>query len=197
MHTFKFGLRGTALAAVIAFAASTGIGAAAAPPPIVGPPNLGLASSLIASGGGPGSYSTVRAFDAMIGPDAFLNEEHKLTLAYGDTSAGQFVEMFDYAMADAWKLAGKNDLRMPPPAQSGGQALASELIRAGITRDGTFHSAQFFIALFGPAVAVQLMDDINERYGPGSAAAFDRMGNQFFYDVAQAVGTNVGLASNH
>jgi hypothetical protein len=133
----------------------------------------------------------------MIGPDAFLNEENKLGATYGDDNASQFVNTFDFAMADAWKLAGKNDLRMPPAAQNGGQALATELVRAGTGSDGKFRSAQLFIALFGPIVAVEVMNDVNARFGPGSAENFDRIDNQFFYDVAQTVGTNVGLAPNH
>jgi|GEM_PF-5718791 len=197
MFTFKRGLRRGALAVVIAFAASTGAGQAANMPSLVGPPNLSLASSLIASGGGPGSFSSVRAFDAMIGPDALLSAENQLAASYGDAGASQFVSTFDFAIADAWKLAGQNDLRMPPATQTGGQALATDLVRAGTDRSGTFRSAQLFITLLGPSVAAQLMNDIDQRYGPGSATAFDRIANQFFYDVAQTVGTNVSLAPNH
>jgi hypothetical protein len=160
-------------------------------------PDLRLASSLIASGGGPGNFSTVRAFNTMIGPDALVAEQDKLASIYGRRNAGMFVDTFDFAMADAWRLAGAHDMSMPPPSEADGQTLAAQLVRAGTNADGTFNSAELFIVLMGPVVATQLMADINQRFGPGSALTFTRIGNQFFYDVAQTVGANVKLAPNH
>ena len=92
---------------------------AAAPPPPGA--NLTLASSLIASGGGPGGHlDRARVHDDRRRRRA---DEHQLATAYGQTNADRFVHMFDYAIADAWQLAGKNNLSIPPPAQTGGQAL--------------------------------------------------------------------------
>ncbi|HTZ54158.1 MAG TPA: hypothetical protein VMB20_03780 [Candidatus Acidoferrum sp.] len=154
--------------------------------------NLTLASSLIASGGGPGSYSTVRAFDAMIGADAVLTNQRQLTTNYGQTNADQFVHMFDYAIADAWQLAGKDNISIPPPAQTGGQALATQLVQAGVTNGGiTFDNDTFFTQLFGAKIAGQVQNDINAKYGAGAWTNFSRMSDQFFHNIGQTVGMNV------
>lgn len=162
---------------------------AAAPPPGA---NLTLASSLIASGGGPGSYSTVRAFDAMIGPDAVLANQKQLSTTYGQTNADLFVHMFDYAIADAWQLAGKNNVSIPPPAQTGGQGLATQLITAGVASGGiTFDTDTFFTSLFGSKITAQVSADVNAKYGSGSWTNFSRMSGQFFHNIGQTVGMNV------
>ena len=163
---------------------------AAAPPPPGA--NLTLASSLIASGGGPGSYSTVRAFNAMIGENAVLANQQQLATAYGQTNADRFVHMFDYAIADAWQLAGKDNVSIPPPAQTGGQSLAMQLVQAGVTTGGiTFDNDTFFTSLFGTKIAGQVAADVNAKYGAGSWTNFSRMSGQFFHDIGQTVGMNV------
>ncbi len=163
---------------------------AAAPPPPGA--NLTLASSLIASGGGPGSYSTVRAFNAMIGENAVLANQQQLATAYGQTNADRFVHMFDYAIADAWQLAGKNNLSIPPPAQTGGQGLATQLVQAGVTNGGiTFDNDTFFTSLFGAKIASQVAADVNAKYGAGAWTNFSRMSGQFFHNIGQTVGMNV------
>jgi len=133
MKTFAKLIAGTALAVGVIFWA-----AAAGASPAAGGANLSLASSLIASGGGPGSYSTVRAFNAMIGEDAVLANERQIATTYGQTNEDRFVHMFDYAIADAWQLAGKNNVSLPPASATGGQALATQLVQAGVAQGGTF-----------------------------------------------------------
>jgi hypothetical protein len=163
---------------------------AAAPPPPGA--NLTLASSLIASGGGPGSYSTVRAFNAMIGQDAVLANQRQLATAYGQTNADLFIHMFDYAIADAWQLAGKDNVSIPAPTETGGQALATELVGAGIASGGiTFDNDTFFNSLFGSKIAAQVAADVNAKYGAGSWTNFSRMSGQFFHNIGQTVGMNV------
>jgi len=134
----------------------------------------------------------VRAFDAMIGPDAVLTNQRQLTTNYGQTNADMFVHMFDYAIADAWQLAGKDNVSIPPPAQTGGQALATELVQAGVANGGiTFDNDTFFNSLFGKKIAGQVAADVNAKYGAGSWTNFSRMCDQFFHDIGQTVGMNV------
>jgi hypothetical protein len=163
---------------------------AAAPPPPGA--NLSLASSLIASGGGPGSYSTVRAFNAIVGQDALLANQHQLATAFGQTNADLFVHMFDYAIADAWQLAGKDNVSIPAPTQTGGQSLATQLVQTGVANGGiTFDNDTFFTGLFGSKIASQVELDINAKYGAGSWTNFSRMSDQFFHNIGQTVGMNV------
>jgi len=156
-----------------------------------GSANLNLASSLISSGGGPGSYSTVRAFDAMIGPDAVLANERQIATTFGQSSEDQFVRMFDYAIADAWQLAGKDNVSIPAPSGSTGQALATQLVQAGVGAGGTFDASRMFTSLFGDEIAGQVMADLNTKFGPGASNNFDRMADQFFHNIGQSVGMNV------
>ncbi|MGA7571460.1 MAG: hypothetical protein WBG27_12705 [Candidatus Aquilonibacter sp.] len=187
MNTLAKIFFGTALAVgVILWSAAAGASPAASGA------NLSLASSLIASGGGPGSYSTVRAFNAMIGPNAVLADQQQLATAFGQTNADHFVHMFDYAIADAWQLAGKDNVSIPPPAQAGGQALATQLVQAGVTGGGiTFDNDTFFTQLFGAKIGGQVQADINAKYGAGAWTNFSRMSDQFFHNIGQTVGMNV------
>lgn len=155
-------------------------------------PNGTLASSFIGSGGGSGSFSSIRAFDRMIGGDAVLRAERDLTTTYGHGQAGRFINEFDFAVHDAWNVAGRDDVKLPnAPASSGSPALAQQLVRSGTAADGTFDMNDLFSNLFTPQVQAQVMRDLDARYGSGSSAAFTRMGDRFFSDVASDV--NVSL----
>jgi hypothetical protein len=186
MKTLAKLIVGTALAVGVIFWA-----AAAGASPAASGANLSLASSLIASGGGPGSYSTVRAFNAMIGPDAVLANERQIATTYGQTNEDRFVHMFDYAIADAWQLAGKNNVSLPPASQTGGQALATQLVQAGVGAGGTFDTTRMLTSLFGDKIASQVMADLNAKYGAGASDNFARMASQFFHTIGQTVGMNV------
>jgi hypothetical protein len=150
---------------------------------------LSLASSLIASGGGPGSYSTVRAFSGMVGQENVLADQHQLALMDGQDNADHFIPMFDYAVGDAWRLAGKNNLTMPPPQAMQGRALAAQLLQAGM-QHGQFDTTIFFSQLFGEKIAAQIFTDVDTHYGPGSSVTFARMGNHFFTGVGSLLANN-------
>jgi hypothetical protein len=164
---------------------------AAAPPPPPGA-NLGLASALIASGGGPGSYSTVRAFTAMVGQDSLAANQRQLATQFGKLNADIFMRMFDYTIADAWQLAGKDNVSIPPASQTGGPALASALVQAGVSKGNIeFDTNTFFTQLFGAKIAGQIQNDTNAKFGSGAWDDFSRMSNQFFHNVGQTAGMNV------
>jgi hypothetical protein len=159
-------------------------------------PDAALASAFIGSGGGAGSFSMVRAFDRMLGPSPMLTAERQMRTRYGQTQADRFVRMFNFAIADAWTVASKRNVRFPnAPSTTASSALARHLLEAG-TRNGTFRTLSLFDALFTPPVASQVMTDLDARYGPGSFLSFLRMGNRFFYDVGRDVDVNVTLAPN-
>jgi hypothetical protein len=163
------------------------LAAAPAPPGA----NLSLASSFIASGGGPGSFSSVRAFNALVGADAVIANQRQLVAAYGQDNANQFIHVFDYAIADAWQLAGKHNVSIPPAAQSGGQGLATQLVQAGIGNGTTFDNDVFFTGLFGSKIAGQVALDVNAKFGASSWTTFGEMSDQFFRTIGQAVGMKV------
>jgi hypothetical protein len=100
-------------------------------------------------------------------------------------------------MSDAWTRAGQDDVMIPPFGSHEGHMLALDLIRTGTTPDGTFQIGYFFDRTLTPKVRAQVEKDVAARFGSEAAGTFDRMSNQFFYDVSQEVGTNVSLAPNH
>lgn len=63
--------------------------------------NLNLASSLIATGGGAGSYSTIRAFDSMVGLDTVLTNQNML-------AADNFARMADQFFTNIGQTVGVN-----------------------------------------------------------------------------------------
>lgn len=161
---------------------------AAAPAGFRGTPDVSVADAFIGSGGGAGSFSSIRAFDGMIGSDAVLAAERDLAGAGGTKQSDRFVREFDYAVADAWTVASRDNVKMgSAPMSTGTPALASSLIHDGTSADGTFDTQNLFAHLFGSRVETQVMTDLDARYGAGTAADFTRMGNRFFSDVAADV----------
>lgn len=160
----------------------------AATPVYNGAPDTGLADAFIGSGGGSGSFSSIRAFNGMIGPDAVLAAERDLGTTGGANNAAGFVREFDYAVTDAWTVASRQNVKLGnAPATSGSAGVARSLVSDGTTPDGTFDISYLFAHLFTPAVATQVMHDVDTRYGDGSSAQFTQMGNRFFSDVASDV----------
>jgi hypothetical protein len=167
-----------------------GLGLLAARPPSGSAPNLAVASAFIGSGGGAGNFSTVRAFNDMIGDQNTLSALNDLKSMFGPADSGQFVRDFDYAIADAWNLGSRANLKLTSaPAQAGDTVLAQSLIRAGTIRDGAFDLDQMFSTLFTPAVEQEVMQDLDTRYGAGTSSTFTRMGDRFFSDVSADVGS--------
>jgi len=164
------------------------LGLLAAAPSNGGSANLGVASAFIGSGGGAGNFSTVRAFDDMIGDQNVLSALSDLRSTFGPDQAGEFVRDFDYAVADAWNVGSRENVKLTSaPAQQADTVLAQSLVRAGTIRDGAFDLDQMFSALFTPTVEQQVMQDLDTRYGAGTSNSFARMGDRFFSDVASDV----------
>jgi hypothetical protein len=160
----------------------------AAPASYSGPPDTALADWFIGSGGGPGSFSTIRAFDGMIGQDAVLSAERDLASTGGSHGSDGFIHQMDYAVADAWTVASRHDVKLGnAPAVTGQTELARSLVRDGSTPDGTFDVGYLFAHLFTPAVSVQVMQDLDARFGAGTSAQFTQSANRFFSDVAADV----------
>lgn len=161
---------------------------AAAPGGFSGTPDVSVTDTFIGSGGGAGSFSSIRAFDGMIGSDAVLSAEHDIGGAGGMKQAGQFVREFDYAVADAWTVASRDNVKLgSAPITTGTPALARSLIADGTSADGTFDTRYLFAHLFGSQVETQVMRDLDARYGAGTSSNFTQMGNRFFSDVAADV----------
>jgi hypothetical protein len=152
-----------------------------------GSADLPVAANFIQAGGGPGSFSMIRAWDNMIGAYALQVDLTKLTSVYGRHATDQFVRIFDFAMADAWNRAGMDNVNMPGPKGSGGRWLALTILHAGRAPDGKLWMGYLFGHVLSTRIYWQVSADINNRYGVAADARFNRMTNQFLDYVAQQV----------
>jgi hypothetical protein len=156
----------------------------------------GLTGALLKAGGGAGTFSSVRAFGSMIGDSALQSELSKLRKQYTGDDVDFFVEAFDFTMQDAWLRAGQSDIAVPSQPISG-KALALSLVDAG-TSFHMFTTRRMLGELLTPKLRNDVMNDLTMKYSPTQTDTFIRIGNQFFYDVAQLLGDqSVALSPNH
>ncbi len=110
----------------------------------------GVGGALIAAGGGPGSFSTVRAFGSIVGSDATQSELTAIRNRSTTKARDRFIRTFDFAVADAWERAGQENVSIPDSAQRG-RELGRALFEAGL-QGGAFSGDAFFATLFTPKV---------------------------------------------
>jgi hypothetical protein len=179
-------------------AADTQTATIASGPAYTGAPDVNVTAAFYAAGGGPGGFSMVRAMKSMIGEDQLQSEMQQLASIYGQENADLFPHLFDYAINDAWVRAGKDNVMIPPFGSHEGVALANDLIHDGTAPDGTFETGYFLDRTLSVKVRTQVIADMVKRYGGDQTKTFDRMANQFFFDVSQTLGGNtVSLAPDH
>jgi hypothetical protein len=179
-------------------AADTQSATIASGPAYTGAPDVNVTAAFYAAGGGPGGFSMVRAMNSMIGEDRLQSEMQQLAGIYGQANADLFPHLFDYAINDAWVRAGKDNVMIPPFGSHEGRALANDLIHDGTAPDGTFRTGYFLDHTLSAKVRAQVIGDMVTRYGTEQTATFDRMANQFFFDLSQTLGgATVSLAPNH
>lgn len=161
-------------------------------------PNAATTADLYQAGGTPGSFSTVRALEAMIGEAATTAEVRKLKAQYGGRVVDRFEKVSDFVMNDAWKRAGEGNVAFPSPLALQPRDLANGVVRAGTAADGAFEMPAFLDNAVTPDVHAAVMKDVAAKYGADASSQYYRIANQLFYDVAQTVGaTSVKLAVDH
>jgi hypothetical protein len=189
---------GLSLGPSAARAADTPAATIASGPVYTGAPDVNVTAAFYSSGGGPGGFSMVRAMKSMIGEDQLQSEMQQLASIYGQDNADLFPHLFDYAINDAWVRAGRDNVMIPPFGSHEGQALATDLIHDGTAPDGTFRTGYLLDHTLSSKVRSQVIADMVSRYGTEQTTTFDRMSNQFFFDLSQTLGgATVSLAPNH
>lgn len=156
-------------------------------PLYVGSADLAVAADFIQAGGGPGSFSMIRAWENMIGGNALQVDLAELTSVYGRRATDQFVRLFDFTMADAWNRAGRDNVNVPGPTGSAGRVLALTILRASRASDGQIWMGYLLGHMLSPRINSQVSADINNRYGVDADARFSRMADQFLGHVAHQV----------
>jgi hypothetical protein len=161
-----------------------------------GAPDLQVASSLVGAGGAPGSFSIVRALTFMAGPTVANAEVAKLTTQYGQRRVASYVAVQNFAVNDAVRLATAAGISFPAPHLTG-NALAKQVVTLGLL-DGTYYEGYMLDHVVSNKIHMQVMSDIDAKYGTVADANYHLISDQAHYDLAQALGaTSVGLAAYH
>lgn len=164
-----------------------------------GAPALEVTAALVKAGGGASNFDFATALVAMLGQDTVNAEVAKLTKQYGKTDTDNFIKGMTFAVNDGLKRATEAGVKLPAaPADLTGAKLASTLVTAGTTADGTWWSGYLFDKALSHDIHVQVMQDIDAKFGHGADENTHKILNQAMYDVAQALKMKgVELASLH
>jgi hypothetical protein len=164
-----------------------------------GEPALGATAALVKAGGGAEHFSFATALVSMLGQKTVNAEVGKLTKQYGKKSVDGFIGGMTFAVKDGLKRATEKGIKLPtPPADLHGAKLATTLVEAGTTSDGTFWAGYLFDKALSHPLHVAVMADIDAKSGHAADDNTHKILNQAMYDVAQALGhKDVKLASLH
>jgi hypothetical protein len=170
-----------------AFAQHTMAGSRYGGPSYTGAPALTVTASLIRAGGGPAKFSAGKALNAIAGPKLAKAELAKLTKQYGAKRIGTWVAIFDFAVKDAVKRATAAKVKLPK-GNLKGAALGAALVGAGLDKNGTFYVEFMLDKALSHTIHMQVMDDIDAKFGEPADADFHRITNQAMVDLAHALG---------
>jgi len=164
-----------------------------------GAPALEATAALVKAGGGASNFSFSTALVSMLGEKTVNAEVAKLTKQYGEKNVTNFINGMTFAVNAGLKRATAAGVKLPAaPADLKGAKLAEALVKAGIAPDGVWWSGYLFDVALSHDIHVQVMQDIDAKFGHGADENTHKILNQAMYDVAQALkAKNVKLASLH
>ena len=139
-----------------------------------GPPALGVTLAVVEAGGGPSNFQTTTLLKTLTG-DKFDAEVGSLTKTYGKDEVTQFIKTFDFIIADALKFVKDNNVKLPAePAvdPKNGPALAAAIYHAATLPNGKLNVEIALDKLVGHTEHVQIMKDIDAKYGETADAQY-------------------------
>lgn len=152
-----------------------------------GKPALQVTLSMIMAGGGPSNFNSVTLLKKLTGPD-FNAELAKLTKQYGKDKVGNFVTVFNYVVSDSLRIVTADHVALPKtpsPDPNDGKALATALWNAGQTPNG-FNVEVLLDRAVSHPIHVQVMKDIDAKYGIAQDADYHAVLNTAMHDLAAA-----------
>lgn len=152
-----------------------------------GAPALPVTLSMIIAGGGPTDFNTVTLLKTLTGSQ-FDAELAKLTNQYGKEKIGNFVTVFNFVVADSLRIVNEKHIALPKelsPDPKNGKALAAALWSAGQTPNGFNVEVMLDRAVSHP-IHVQVMKDIDAKYGIAKDADYHAILNTAMHDLAGA-----------
>jgi hypothetical protein len=144
---------------------------------------------MIMAGGGPSNYQTTTLLKTLTGAK-FNAEVGKLTKQYGKEKVGNFITVFDYVVSDSLRIVKQKHVALPStpdPDPHNGPALAKALWSAGQTGNGFNVEVMLDRAVSHP-IHVQVMNDIDKKYGIAKDADYHAILNTAMHDLASVYG---------
>jgi len=150
-----------------------------------GPPALPVTLSMVIAGGGPSDFQTVTLVTALAG-DKTAAEVASLKAKFGDDKVTNFITIFPFVVSDSLKIAKEKGVALPAapnPDPKNGEALAGALWAAGQTGQGFNVEVMLDRAVSHP-IHMQVMTDIDAKYGIAKDADYHAVLNQAMHDLA-------------
>ena len=181
-----------ALAAIFLLAASVAAYAADRPKArfsdeysYLGAPDLGLTLSLIVAGGGREGFSTRKLIGSLAGTHADA-EMKKLAQTFGQKDVSLLLSVFDFVAGDRMHIAAGKHMVMPKApsiAPGNSKALAAAMYAAGLAADRRFDIEYLLDRLDSHINHVEVMDDIDKKFGRKADAEYHVFFAQLITDL--------------
>ena len=153
-------------------------------------PKLTNTLALVVAGGGPKKFSTATLFGVLAGDKAGA-EKAKLVKQFGAPGFAQYVKTFDFVIADSLKIVTAAKVKLPAkpdPDPTDGKALAAALYTDGIDPKAGFNVEYMLDHLVTHPVHVQVMKDIDAKYGVAADTAYHAVTLVIFKDLKAVYG---------
>lgn len=150
-----------------------------------GKPALPVTLSMIEAGGGPSDFATLTLVKVLAGSKTDA-EVASLKKKFGDQAVTAFVTVLPFAVSDSLKIVKEKGIALPStpnPDPKNGEALAGALWAAGQTGH-SFNVEVMFDRALSHDIHVQVMKDIDAKYGVAQDADLHAVLNQAMHDLA-------------
>ncbi len=146
---------------------------------------FGGSVALVVAGGGPSDFSTVTLFGGLADGKAAA-EKAKLIKQFGAPGFAQYVKTFNFVVTDSLKIVTAKGVALPKapaPNPKSGKALAAALYMDGVDPNSGFNVEYMLDHLVTHPVHVQVMNDIDAKYGAKADAEYHVVTLQIFKDL--------------
>ena len=153
-------------------------------------PKLTNTLALVVAGGGPKNFSTATLFGVLADGKAAA-EKAKLVKQFGAAGFAQYVKTFDFVIADSLAIVTKAKVKLPAapsPDPKDGKALAAALYADGVDPKVGFNVEYMLDHLVTHPVHVQVMKDIDAKYGVAADTAYHAVTLVIFKDLKAVYG---------
>jgi hypothetical protein len=154
-----------------------------------GAPELPLTLAMVVAGGGPEHFTSTTLVGVLAGAKTQA-EVDKLNKQFGADKVASFLTVFDFVVSDSLKIVTEKKVplpKQPRPDPKDGKALAAALYHAGVV-DGRYNVEVMLDKLVSHPIHVQVMDDIDAKYGRNADANYHVVLTQAMLDLKAAYG---------